>query len=45
MTKKQLELLEDYLWNLTIVIGQTPGLPVDWMQNRVKDLADIFRPL
>lgn len=45
MEKKQEELLEEYLWELTKQIHEvSPGLPVNWMQNRVKDLADIFRP-
>ena len=44
MTKKQTELLEEYLWKLTKVIGETPGLPEDWMVRRVEDLANIFRP-
>lgn len=45
MNKKQLKLLEEYLWKLTKVIGETPGLPTDWMVNRVEDLANIFRPI
>lgn len=44
MKKKQLELLEEYLWKITKVVGETPGLPENWMQNRVEDLANIFRP-
>lgn len=46
MKKKQEDLLEEYLWELTKQIRDgVPGLPLDWMQNRVKDLADIFHPL
>lgn len=45
MTKKQLTLLEEYLWKLTLEIVKTPGLPVNWMSKRVEDLANIFRPL
>lgn len=45
MKKKELELLEEYLWKLTKAIGHnTPGLPEDWMHHRVAELADIFRP-
>jgi len=48
MTKKQLNLLEEYLWTLTKLIGDPvhglQGLPPDWMYRRVEDLADIFRP-
>ena len=45
MKKTQEKLLEEYLWKLTKVIGEIPGLPWDFMQNRVKELADIFRPI
>jgi hypothetical protein len=50
MTKKQLKLLEDYLWKLTQAIGDNVsglglGLPKNWMSERVEDLADIFRPI
>lgn len=48
MKKKQEKLLEDYLWTLTKYIGDPtvglPGLPDDFMRNRVVELADIFRP-
>lgn len=45
MKKKQLERLEEYLWELTKQIGNINcGLPENWMQRRVEDLADIFRP-
>ncbi len=44
MNDKQLELLEEYLWKLTKIISGTPGLPENWMENRVRELADIFRP-
>ena len=48
MTKKQEKLLEEYLWTLTKAMGDEvcglSGLPTDWMQNRVEELADIFRP-
>lgn len=44
MNKKQEQLLEEYLWKLTKAIADTPGLPSNWMQRRVEDLADIFRP-
>lgn len=45
MKKRQEEQLEDYLWELTQAIGSgIPGLPENWMQRRVEDLANIFRP-
>jgi hypothetical protein len=46
MTKKQLKLLEDYLWELTKQISYVDcGLQKNWMSKRVEDLADIFRPV
>jgi len=48
MKKAQEKLLEEYLWTLTKWIGDDihglQGLPPDWMQRRVEDLANIFRP-
>jgi hypothetical protein len=45
MKKEQLKKLEEYLWELTKQVNKIPGLPEFWINERVKDLADIFRPI
>lgn len=44
MNKEQKEQLEIYLWRLTRAIGDNIiGLPENWLENRNRELDDIFR--
>lgn len=46
MRKKELNLLEVFLYRLALTISDnTPGLSVDFMDNRLNELNDIFRPI